>query len=83
MFEIKGHNEEDDEEDEGALDPSIKLCATAELLMIGSNEKAKLFDGFLARHFFRGIASVSFNKNLLFFVRQSQSPNELIFLSEY
>ena len=56
---FKGHREEGDVEDEGVLDPSQELIEEAELLMIGDNEKARLFKGFLARHFFRGIVSVS------------------------
>ena len=56
---FKGHREEEDVEDEGVLDPSEELIEEAELLMIGDNEKARLFKGFLARHFFRGMVSVS------------------------
>ena len=56
---FKGHREDDDVEDEGVLDPSQELIEEAELLMIGDNEKARLFKGFLARHFFRGMVSVS------------------------
>ena len=56
---FKGHREEEDVEDEGVLDPSQELIEEAELLMIGDNEKARLFKGFLARHFFRGMVSVS------------------------
>ena len=56
---FKGHREEEDVEDEGVLYPSQELIEEAELLMIGDNEKARLFKGFLARHFFRGMVSVS------------------------
>ena len=56
---FKGHRKEEDVEDEGVLDPSQELIEEAELLMIGDNEKARLFKGFLARQFFRGMVSVS------------------------
>ena len=53
-------------EDEGVLDPSQDLIEEAELLMIGDNEKAKLFKGVLARHFFRGMVSVSLSTTQYF-----------------
>ena len=56
---FKGHREKEDVEDEGVLDPSQELIEEAELLMIGDNEKTRLFKGFLVRHFFRGMVSVS------------------------
>ena len=43
---FKGHREEEDVEDEGVLDPSQELIKEAELLMIGDNEKARLFRWF-------------------------------------
>ena len=62
---FKGNREEEDVEDEGVLDPSQELIEEAELLMIGDNEKARLFKGFLARHFFRGMVSVSLKQYTL------------------
>ena len=55
FFNFKGHREEEDEGSEGELDLSIELI----LLMIGDNQKADLFQGFLAKHFFRGMVKVS------------------------
>ena len=48
----------------GGIDPSIEQTEDARLLMIGDNEKAKLFRGFLARHFFRGMVEVSKDPNI-------------------
>ena len=58
FFTFKGHREEEDEGSEGELDPSIELREPAKLLMIGDNQKADLFQGFLAKHFFRGMVKV-------------------------
>ena len=52
--------EEEDEGSEGELDPSVELREPAKLLMIGDNQKADLFQGFLAKHFFRGMVKVSY-----------------------
>ena len=59
FFNFKGHREEEDEGPEGELDPSIEFREPAKLLMIGDNQKADLFQGFLAKHFFRGMVKVS------------------------
>ena len=59
FFTFKFHREEEDEGSEGELDPSIELREPAKLLMIGDNQKADLFQGFLAKHFFRGMVQVS------------------------
>ena len=56
---FKGHREEEDEGSEGELDLSIELREPAKLLMIGDNQKADIFQGFLAKHFFRGMVKVS------------------------
>ena len=40
-------------------DPSVELREAAKLLLIGDNQKAELFQGFLAKHFFRGMVEVS------------------------
>ena len=57
-----GHREEDDLQDEGEIDPSIEQTEDARLLMIGDNEKAKLFRGFLARQ--GGMVEVSKDPNI-------------------
>ena len=59
FLNLKGHREEEDEGSEGELDPSVELREPAKLLMIGDNQKAELFQGFLAKHFFRGMVKVS------------------------
>ena len=70
IFNLYGHREED-ERSEGELDPSVELREAAKLLLIGDNQKAELFQGFLAKHFFRGMVEVSkfpykLKKNKLF-----------------
>ena len=64
IFMFKGHSEEEEEASEGEIDPTIQLRLPAQLLMIGSNEKVDLFQGFLAKHFFRGMVEV---KNIQIF----------------
>ena len=53
-----GLREEDYEGEEGFIDPSLNLKEVTKDLLMVDDEKAELFQGYLARHFFRGVASV-------------------------
>ena len=59
---------EEDEGFEGQEDPDDNLSDVAKALLLSDNQKAKLFEGFLARHFFRGVALVSKRHTVISYV---------------
>ena len=57
---FKGLREEGEEGEEGFLDEGENLKEITRSLLMVDNNKAELFGGYLARHFFRGVSWVIF-----------------------